>query len=63
MTNINGTLSPKLREAGYELEEDDHVVTLKHLNEIVARFSAARATSASIHKTAEEHLKNKKEVK
>jgi hypothetical protein len=54
---INGTLSPKHREAGLELTEDDHLIELKYDSKTVAAFSATSVTVAEIHKEANRWLK------
>jgi len=55
---LNGSLSPRHREAGLELiETDDHVLELRtHNAEIVARFSATSTTILEIHKEADKWL-------
>ncbi len=54
---INGTLSPKHREASLELIEDDHTIELKHDSEIIARFSATGVKIQEIYKEADEWLR------
>jgi len=53
----NGTLSPRLREAGFELTEDDHTVELRNNGVPVARFSATGVDPLEIHKEADKWLK------
>lgn len=55
--SIRGTLLPKLREAGFELAEDDHTVELRYKGKPVATFSAIGTTALEIHKEANKWLK------
>lgn len=53
----NGTLPPRLRELGFELVEDDHIIELKCKGEAVAGFSTTGTTAEEICKEAERWLK------
>jgi len=41
---------------GFDLEEDDHTVTLRLKDEVVARFNALRATAIDIQEAADRRM-------
>jgi hypothetical protein len=53
---ISEVLRPEHREAGLYLEEDDHTVSLKRGNQVLARWSATGASKDSILSIADKYI-------
>lgn len=55
---LDNVLTKTQRDSGLYLEEpDDHVVVLKHGDEVVATFYQTRVTAQTIRETADRWLK------
>jgi hypothetical protein len=57
-----GLLTKEHYQAGISLDFDDHVVTLKRDNRVVARFSAMRVTMKELHHAADQEMEMAKAV-